>query len=165
MGAKMGATFRIVHIVKISSPNNVKNAKGGTYQGWHLSCCFTWHRFESVEVHRLIAEFFAHDKAVGAICHGVVAACRSRTEDGISVLHGRRTTALPEAMELAAWRLTRNWLGDYYRTYPVTVQAEVTASLASTGDLLAGPRSLFRVTPERLDRGFVVRDGIYISAR
>ncbi len=28
----MGATLRIVHIEKISSPNNVKNAKGGTYQ-------------------------------------------------------------------------------------------------------------------------------------
>jgi hypothetical protein len=29
----MGATLRIVRIVKISPPNNVKNAKGGTYQG------------------------------------------------------------------------------------------------------------------------------------
>ena len=120
---------------------------------------------ESVEVHRLIAEFFAHDKPVGAICHGVVAACRSRTGDGISVLHGRRTTALPEAMELGAWRLTRPWLGDYYRTYPMTVQAEVTASLASPGDFLPGPRSLLRDAPQRLDRGFVVRDGNYISAR
>jgi len=120
---------------------------------------------ESVEVHRLIAEFFAHDKPVGAICHGVVAVCRSRTGDGISVLHGRRTTALPEAMELSAWRLTRPWLGDYYRTYPTTVQAEVTASLASPGDFLAGPRSLLRDAPQRLDRGFVVRDGNYISAR
>ena len=27
----MGATLRIVNIVKISSPNKVKNAKGGTY--------------------------------------------------------------------------------------------------------------------------------------
>jgi len=120
---------------------------------------------ESVEVHRLIAEFFAHDKPVGAICHGVVAACRSRTGDGISVLHGRRTTALPEAMELGAWRLTRHWLGDYYRTYPTTVQAEVTAALASPGDFLPGPRSLLRDAPQRLDRGFVVRDGNYISAR
>lgn len=120
---------------------------------------------ESAQVHRLIAEFFAHDKPVGAICHGVVAACRSRTGDGISVLHGRRTTALPEVMELSAWRLTRHWLGDYYRTYPTTVQAEVTASLVSPTDFLAGPRSLFRDAPGRLDRGFVVRDGNYISAR
>ena len=120
---------------------------------------------ESIEVHRMVAENFAHDKPVGAICHGVVAACRSRTGDGMSVLHGRRTTALPEAMELAAWRLTRPWLGDYYRTYSTTVQAEVTASLASPGDFLAGPRSLFRDAPQRLDRGFVVRDGNYVSAR
>ena len=120
---------------------------------------------ESVDVHRLIAEFFARDRPVGAICHGVVAACRSRTGDGLSVLHGRRTTALPEVMELSAWRLTRHWLGDYYRTYPMTVQAEVTASLASPGDFLAGPHSLLRDAPQRLDRGFVVRDGNYISAR
>ena len=120
---------------------------------------------ESIEVHRLIAEFFAHDKPVGAICHGVVAACRSRAGDGVSVLHGRCTTALPEVMELSAWHLTRHWLGDYYRTYATTVQAEVTASLASPGDFLAGPRSLLRDAPGRLDRGFVVRDGNYVSAR
>ncbi|MFV2073910.1 MAG: type 1 glutamine amidotransferase domain-containing protein [Thermoanaerobaculales bacterium] len=120
---------------------------------------------ESVEVHRLIADFFARDKPVGGICHGVVAACRSRTGDGISVLHGRLTTALPEVMELSAWRLTRRWLGDYYRTYPTTVQAEVTAALASPGDFSTGPRSLFRDAPQRLSRGFVVRDGNYVSAR
>ena len=47
----------------------------------------------------------------------------------------------------------------------MTVQAEVTASLASPGDFLAGPRSLLRDAPKRLDRGFVVRDGNYVSAR
>ena len=30
----MGATLRIVRIVNTSSPNNVRNAKGGTYPGW-----------------------------------------------------------------------------------------------------------------------------------
>jgi len=47
----------------------------------------------------------------------------------------------------------------------MTVQDEVMSSLASPGDFLAGPRSVFRDSPKRLERGFVVRDGNYISAR
>jgi len=120
---------------------------------------------ESPAVHRVIADFFAANKPVAAVCHGVVAVSRSRTEDLTPVLRGRKTTALPERMELAAWRLTRRWMGDYYRTYPITVQAEVTVALGEPGDFLTGPRSLFRDSPHRLGRGFVVRDGNYVSAR
>jgi hypothetical protein len=68
-------------------------------------------------------------------------------------------------MEMAAWRLTRFWMGDYYRTYPVTVQAEVTATLGDPDDFFTGPRSLFRDSPEKIGRGFIVRDGNYVSAR
>ena len=162
------AYARLLDDPHFNEPLTYEQMRASDFDGLHLPgghAAGMKECLESVEVHRLIGEFFAHDKPVGAICHGVVAVCRSRTDDGNSVLHGRRTTALPEVMELAAWRLTRHWLGDYYRTYPMTVQAEVTASLASPGDFLAGPRSLFRDTPERLDRGFVVRDGNYVSAR
>jgi len=163
-----GAYARLLDDPHFNEPLTYDEMKASDFDGLHLPgghAAGMKEYLESVDVHRLIAEFFADEKPVGAICHEVVAACRSRTGDGISVLHGRRTTALPEVMELTAWRLTRLWLGDYYRTYPMTVQAEVTASLAAPGDFLAGPRSLLRDSPQRLERGFVVRDGNYISAR
>jgi protease I len=56
-------------------------------------------------------------------------------------------------------------MGDYYRTYPVTVEAEVTAALNDPGDFFTGPRSLFRDSPSHIGRGFIVRDGSYLSAR
>ena len=120
---------------------------------------------EASEVQGVVARMFDADKPIGAICHGVIVAARTRGADGCSVLHGRRTTALPARMELLAWRLTKLWLGDYYRTYPETVQAEVTAALARPEDFDAGPRSLRRDDPEHLARGFVVRDRNYVSAR
>jgi protease I len=68
-------------------------------------------------------------------------------------------------MELTAWSLTCTWLGSYYRTYPRTVQQEVTDALGATGQFLAGPRSIRRDRPDDLSPGFVVRDGRYLSAR
>ncbi|QQR73244.1 MAG: DJ-1/PfpI family protein [Holophagales bacterium] len=120
---------------------------------------------ESPLLQRAVAESFAAGKPVAAICHGVVLAARSRRTDGRSVLHGRRTTALPRRMELAAWWLTRAWLGSYYRTYPVTVEGEVTEALAAPAHFERGPASLRRDAPGQLDRGFTVRDGHYLSAR
>lgn len=120
---------------------------------------------ESEDVRRVIAAFFRDDKVVGAICHGVLAVARTRREDGKSVLCGRKTTALPARMELIAWRLTRLWLGSYYRTYPTTVQAEVTAALASPDDFATGPRSVRKDSLDALGRGFVVEDGNYLSGR
>jgi protease I len=120
---------------------------------------------ESTQLQALVAAVFALGKPVGAICHGVVLAARSRSADGRSVLHGRKTTALTRQMEMSAWMLTRWWLGSYYRTYPTPVQDEVTAALASPGDFITGPKSLSRDSPSRLDVGFTVRDGQYLSAR
>jgi protease I len=120
---------------------------------------------ESESLRSLISEFFASDKLVAAICHGVVAAARARRPDGKSVLYGRKTTALTEDMELFAWKRTRKSLGDYYRTYPKTVQQEVTEALEEESDFLCGPRPFLRDTPSKLGRGFVVEDGNYISAR
>jgi protease I len=120
---------------------------------------------ESRLLQALVAQAFADDKPVGAICHGVVLAARSRRPDGRSVLQGRRTTALTRALELSGWALTALWLGGYYRTYPQTVQGEVTAALADPRDFEAGPMALRRDDPTHLERGFTVRDGNYLSAR
>ncbi len=121
---------------------------------------------ESAPLHAITARFFASGRPVGAICHGTVVAARARdAATGAPVLRGRRTTGLTRAMEMLAWRLTRHRLGDYYRTYPTTVQDEVTAALRSPGDFLPGPPALLRDDDAHLGRGFTVRDGAYLSAR
>jgi hypothetical protein len=43
------------------------------------------------------------------------------------------------ARSCSPWNLTRLYLGDYYRTYPVTVEDEVTAALARPEDFQHGP--------------------------
>ena len=65
-----------------------------------------------------VKDFFAQKKPVGAICHGVLLAARSSLYPGKSVLYGKKTPALTKQMKLIAWRLTRLYLSDYYRTYP-----------------------------------------------
>jgi putative intracellular protease/amidase len=122
---------------------------------------------ESSVAQQIAVSAFAQNLPVGAVCHGVLLLARSiDPATGQSVLHGRRTTALTESLELTGWRLTRRWLGDYYRTYPTTVQAEVTAALASTNDFERGPRlTMLRDSPNHLGRGFTVRDRNYLSAR
>ena len=121
---------------------------------------------ESPVLHNAIVEYFQADKPVGAICHGVVTACRAiDPATGKSVLYGRKTTALLRRQERLAYHLTRAWLGDYYLTYPVTVEDEVRATLRAPGDFISGPLPLFRDDHEHLNRGFVVRDGNYVSAR
>jgi protease I len=124
---------------------------------------------ESVLLQSAVAAFFERGLPVAAICHGTVLAARSRAttgnDAGRSVLYGRRTTGLTRQLEMLAWRLTRHRLGDYYRTYPQTVQDEVAAALRSPRDFLAGPPALLRDS-DRLRRfGFTVRDGHYLSAR
>jgi putative intracellular protease/amidase len=119
---------------------------------------------ESALLQRTVADFFARGRPVGAICHGVLLAARSMAASGRSVLYGRKTTALLRSQELLAWNLTRFHLGDYYRTYPATVEDEVTAALARREDFRRGPPNLARDTPER-PNGFSVLDGSYVSAR
>ncbi len=144
---------------------------------------------ESATLQQAVAGFFAAQKPVAAICHGVVLAARSISpSSGKSVLHGRRTTALTWSLERAAWRLSRYagrwWDRDYYRTYreqpgePAgyrSVQAEVTRCLARPEDFvdvgvdaphhLRKTSGLFRDTPADDRPAFVVRDGNYLSAR
>ena len=142
---------------------------------------------ESPMLQRLTTAFFAADKPVGAICHGVLLAARSRDASGRSVLHGRRTTALTWRQERAADRMARIgrwWDPGYYRTYPdppgtpdgyMSVEAEVERVLALPADFID-------VAPDAIDHGrkitglhrdsatdpraaFVVVDGRYVSAR
>lgn len=120
---------------------------------------------ESQILQSLVAETFHEGKPVAAICHGVLLAARSRATNGRSVLFGKKTTALTKQQELSAWALTYLWLRDYYRTYPATVQDEVTQALAQPTDFVAGPISVTRDTPSQPRIGFTVRDGNYLSAR
>ena len=102
---------------------------------------------ESPVLQRAIGGFFEAGKPVGAICHGVVAACRTiDPATGKSVLYGRKTTALLKRQERLAYHLTRRKLGDYYLTYPVTVEDEVTACLRSADDFVQGPTPVCAIT-------------------
>jgi protease I len=120
---------------------------------------------ESHVLQGIVSAMFAHDKPVGAVCHGVLLVVRSLGPDGRSVLYGRTTTALLKSQELLAWNLTRLWLHDYYRTYPRTVQDEICEALAAPSDFIEGPLPLRRDGPGKLGPGFAHRDGNYLSAR
>jgi len=124
---------------------------------------------ESPLLQSAVSAFFERDLPVAAICHGTVLAARSRVprgdNAGRSVLYGRRTTGLTRQLEMLAWRLTRHRLGDYYRTYPQTVQDEVAAALRSPLDFLTGTPALLRDSDRMQRVGFTVRDGRYLSAR
>lgn len=143
---------------------------------------------ESIEVQQMAVDAFGGGKPVGAICHGVLVAARAVDPvTGRSVLHGRTTTALTWALERRAWevaRWTRFWDANYYRTYVeepgqrwgyLSVQQEVTRALADPGDFKdvakgtpdyrrkTSGRSRDSVTDAR--PAWVVRDGLYVSAR
>ena len=124
---------------------------------------------ESPLLQSAVDTFFERDLPVAAICHGTVLAARSRVtrgdNSGRSVLYGRRTTGLTRRLEMLAWRLTRHRLGDYYRTYPQTVQDEVSAALRSPLDFRTGTPALLRDSDRFQRIGFTVRDGRYLSAR
>jgi putative intracellular protease/amidase len=174
------------------SPLRWADLRGGEFDGLLLP---GGHRrrgmrayLESPILQGLVAEFFAREAPVAAVCHGVLLAARSQSPvTGRSVLHGRRTTALTWSLERTAWtvaRRTRFWDPDYYRTYSeepgqpaghMSVQQEVTRALARADDFLDVPpdapdhhrktsgRSRDTVTDSR--PAWVVRDGSYISAR
>lgn len=120
---------------------------------------------ESPLLQAVVVSFFAADKPVAAICHGTLLAARSVAANGKSVLHGRKTTGLTRAQELLAWGMTRAWMKDYYRTYPTPLETEIRTLLASPADFIPGPAAIKRDRPDRLERGFTVLDGKYLSAR
>jgi putative intracellular protease/amidase len=136
-----------------------------------------------------VASFFDTGKPVGAICHGVLLAARSRSaRTRKSVLYGRKTTALTWKLERTAWSTMkyfgRWWDPAYYRTYTEqrgeapgyrSVEAEVTRTLRSPEDFCDVPTGarhrfrktsgLFRDTPRDSRPAWVTRDGNYVSAR
>jgi len=122
---------------------------------------------ESDVLQRLVINFFAVQKPVAAICHGVVLAARSIDPDtGKSVIYGYRTTSLLKSQELLAFYMTRLWLKDYYLTYPgLTVEDEVRSVLSDDKNFRTGPTPVLRDAIDHLDRGFVVKDRNYLSAR
>lgn len=121
---------------------------------------------ESQELQDFAATMLLSNKPVAAICHGVIVLARAK-EPGSeqSVIHSRRVTALPKSMEMSAWLLTALWLGNYYRTYPQSVEDEVRSVLSSPSNFDGGPPSLLRDHPQKLSRGFIVRDGNLVTAR
>jgi putative intracellular protease/amidase len=144
---------------------------------------------ESKTLRKFIGAFFITGKPVGAICHGVLAVARSPSPlTGKSVLYGRKTTALPWAMERRAWRATRFfgrfWDPHYFRTYVEkkgqpsgsrSVEYEVTAYLEKPTDFIHVEGSLmdrvrkssglFRDSGGNEMAAHVVVDGHYVSAR
>lgn len=114
----------------------------------------------SQELQAKVRQFFALNRPVGAICHGVLVAARA------GVLKGRRTTCLPKYMERSAYLATFWKLGRYYRTYDAYVEEEVTDALSKPEDFERGPFELStRGTDSDDAAAFVVEDGNYVSAR
>jgi putative intracellular protease/amidase len=117
-------------------------------------------------VQQIAVAFFATDKPIAAICHGVLVAARAKRADGQSVLAGLRTTCLPKYMERAAYFSTFWRRGRYYRTYPAYVEDEVRQALAAPDHFVRGPRNLSKRGSRDDDRhAFVVDDGRYMSGR
>jgi putative intracellular protease/amidase len=120
----------------------------------------------STELAGKVAEFWALDRPVAAICHGVLVLARARDpQTGRSVIADRRTTCLPKYMERGAYYLTAWRLGRYYRTYPAYVEDEVAAALNDRGQFVRGPRTQRRGTATDHSPAFVVQDRNYLSAR
>ncbi|MEH6348246.1 MAG: type 1 glutamine amidotransferase domain-containing protein [Bermanella sp.] len=120
---------------------------------------------DSVIAQSICRHFFQNDKPVAAVCHGVLLLARSKNRAGLSVLNGRQSTALPASMELSAWAATALWLGRYYRTYPKTVEREVSEAVGKGGCFYKGPILPIRDKENSHRFGFTVRDDNYLSAR
>jgi putative intracellular protease/amidase len=113
-----------------------------------------------------VAAFWALDRPVGAICHGVLVLARTSIGSR-PVLADRTTTCLPKYMERAAYLATAWRLGRYYRTYPAYVEDEVKAALDDPArQFQRGPVVLSkRGTATDDSPAFVLQDRNYVSAR
>lgn len=101
----------------------------------------------SAALQEKVAAFWALDRPVGAICHGVLVPARA------GVLRDKRTTCLPKYLERIGFYGTFWKLGRYLRTYPEYVEDEV-RSAAKEVVRGPGPR-----------KPFALVDGKYVSAR
>jgi putative intracellular protease/amidase len=106
-----------------------------------------------------VRAFWALDRPVAAICHGVLVLARA------GCLTDVRTTCLPHYMEMLAYGLTFWKLGRYYRTYDPTVEEEVRLAM-DPSKFERGPINLGKRGTRHDDSpAFVVEDGRYVSAR
>jgi putative intracellular protease/amidase len=122
----------------------------------------------SAQLQDKVRDFWALERPVGAICHGVLVLARTKDPaTGKSVIADMRTTCLPKYMERAAFMTTAWRRGRYYRTYPAYVEDEVRTALTNADrQFERGPRVLStRGTATDDSPTFVVQDGRYLSAR
>jgi len=114
---------------------------------------------ESAALQAVAAAFFVAGKPVAAICHGTIVLARTLGADGRCVVEGKRMTCLPRSMEWSAWLSTIATRGNYFRTYPESVQGEVARAVGSSGKVETGPLVPSYGNP------FTVRDGNLLTAR
>ncbi|RDW84799.1 class I glutamine amidotransferase-like protein [Coleophoma cylindrospora] len=79
---------------------------------------------DSPIMHQHLVKYFPltakpSEKAVAAVCHGVMVLSETKLPNGKSIIHECATTALPARFEQLAFWGTRAFLGDYYKTYGV----------------------------------------------
>jgi len=123
---------------------------------------------ESETLQRKISEYWALNRPVAAICHGVLLLSRCKDASGESVIHNKKTTTLPHYMENAAYYITKWKYGTRWRTYTEYTEHEVRRVLADSIDQFQpGPMTLFGTKGTAFDEtpAFVCEDGNYISAR
>jgi putative intracellular protease/amidase len=117
--------------------------------------------------------FHLSNKLIAAICHGVVVLARTLDQNGKSILFERNVTALLKKQELLAYNLTKWYLGDYYLTYPTTVEDEVLSVLLNKNQFKSGLKfynwiSVALLKRDQLNKysdSFVVEDRNIITAR
>jgi len=120
---------------------------------------------ESEHVFAVCRNFFAREAPVASVCHGILALARTKDVDGQSILHGYQVTGLNNFQENIAYKMTKKTMGTHYQTYPVSVQDEVSAVLASAKDFKPGPLFPSFGTAKNPNKGFTVKDRNLISAR
>lgn len=120
---------------------------------------------ESKQLQNIVNSFFNMNRPVGAICHGTLVVARTMNpETKRSVIYNYKTTSLLNIQEVGAYYLTKIWAKDYYRTYPTTVQDEVTSYLQKKDNFIRGKFPLMKDSKNKYT-GFVVQDKNYLSAR
>ncbi|GGM74479.1 hypothetical protein GCM10012275_51480 [Longimycelium tulufanense] len=122
---------------------------------------------EGTVLRRKVAQYWALNRPVGAICHGVLLLARTiDPATGRSVIAGKRTTCLPKHMERGGYLLLTPWRRiPHFQTYRVCEQDEVASVLNDPAQLALGPLLPRRGQASDERRGFVVQDGKYLSAR
>lgn len=120
---------------------------------------------ESEHVFDICRNFFARSAPVASICHGILALARSKDEGGKSILHGYKVTGLNNFQENIAYKMTKKTMGEHYRTYPVSVQDEVSQVLVSARDFKPGSILPAFGTAKNPNQGFTVKYKNLISAR